>query len=62
MNNKLYKDRDWLYEQYVVQERSARDLAKELHISYKLVQIYAESFGFPVRNETRVVSSGEDLL
>lgn len=54
-------NKDWLYEEYVAKNRSARELSKELRVSYKLIQIYAEQFGFTVRNETRVpVASGDD--
>jgi hypothetical protein len=44
-----YEDAAWLREQYEVLQRSSKDLAKELHVSYKLVEIYLEKFNIPVR-------------
>lgn len=60
MKNKVYTDKEWIYNEYVVKNRSARELSKELHVSYKLIQIYVEQFGYPVRNETRLAPSNEE--
>lgn len=61
MKSKPYTDKEWIYNEYVVKNRSARELSKELHVSYKLIQIYVEQFGYPVRNETRLVPSNEEI-
>lgn len=44
-----YEDRDYLYNEYVTNNRSSKDIAKELHISYKLVEIWLSSFGIQIR-------------
>lgn len=46
-----YEDSTWLSEQYSELKRSTKDIAKELHISYKLVEIYLKKFNIPVRQE-----------
>jgi transposase len=48
---KKYQDQAWLSEQYVGLNRSSKDIAKELHISYKLVEIWLKSFNIPIRQE-----------
>lgn len=44
-----YEDAAWLTEQYVTLQRSSKEISKELHVSYKLVEIYLEKFNIPVR-------------
>lgn len=44
-----YEDAAWLREQYVTLQRSSKEISKELHVSYKLVEIYLEKFNIPVR-------------
>ena len=46
---KKYQDRDYLYNEYVTKNRSSKDIGKELHISYKLVEIWLSSFGIQIR-------------
>lgn len=46
-----YEDSTWLSKQYSELNRSTKDIAKELHISYKLVEIYLKKFNIPVRQE-----------
>jgi hypothetical protein len=46
-----YEDGVWLEQQYAGLQRSSKDIAKELHISYKLVEIYLAKFNIPVRQE-----------
>lgn len=46
-----YEDGAWLEQQYAVLQRSSKDIAKELHISYKLVEIYLAKFNIPLRQE-----------
>lgn len=57
---KPYKDQEWIYNEYVINKRSARELSKELGVSYKLIQIYVEKFGYEVRNEIRISSTLEE--
>lgn len=60
LKTKPYTDKEWIHNEYVIKNRSARELSKELHVSYKLIQIYVEQFGFAVRDENRLpVSAGE---
>ena len=46
-----YEDSVWLEQQYAGLKRSSKDIAKELHVSYKLVEIYLTKFNIPVREE-----------
>lgn len=46
-----YEDKGWLETEYATLKRSSKDIAKELHISYKLVEIYLEKFNIPLRQE-----------
>lgn len=47
-------DQEWIYNEYITKNRSARELSKELRVSYKLIQLYVEKFGYTVRNENRL--------
>ena len=58
---KPYTDQEWIYNEYVVNRRSARELSKELRVSYKLIQIYVEKFGYEVRDESRTPQSLEEF-
>ena len=44
-----YEDKGWLQTEYSTLQRSSKDIAKELHISYKLVEIWLRKFDIPVR-------------
>jgi DNA-binding CsgD family transcriptional regulator len=44
-----YEDSAWLKEQYIDLGRSSKDIAKELHVSYKLVEIHLANFDIPIR-------------
>lgn len=46
---KLYQDKGWLQTEYSTLKRSSKDIAKELHISYKLVEIWLRQFEIPIR-------------
>jgi transposase len=46
---KKYQDRDYLYNEYVTKNRSSKDIGKELHISYKLVEIWLAKFDISIR-------------
>jgi transposase len=45
-----YEDRDYLYNEYVTKNRSSKDIGKELHISYKLVELWLAKFDIPIRH------------
>lgn len=45
-----YEDRDYLYNEYVTNNRSSKDIGKELHISYKLVELWLAKFDIPIRH------------
>jgi transposase len=46
---KKYEDRDYLYNEYVTKNRSSKEIGKELHVSYKLVELWLHSFNIPIR-------------
>ena len=46
---KKYEDRDYLYNEYVTKNRSSKDIGKELHISYKLVELWLTKFDIAIR-------------
>ena len=46
-----YEDKGWLETEYATLKRSSKDIAKELHVSYKLIEIYLAKFDIPLRQE-----------
>ena len=46
---KKYQDRDYLYNEYVTKNRSSKDIGKELHVSYKLVDLWLVKFDIEIR-------------
>ena len=42
---KKYEDRDYLYNEYVTKDRSSKHIAKDLHVSYKLINLWLLKFG-----------------
>jgi hypothetical protein len=44
---KLYQDKSWLEQE--LQTKSVRQIAKDLHVSYKLINKYGLTFGL-IRN------------
>lgn len=46
---KKYQDRDYLYNEYVTKNRSSKDIGKELHVSYKLIELWLAKFDIGVR-------------
>jgi transposase len=46
---KKHESQEWLYNEYVTNNRSSKDLSKELHVSYKLIEIWLKKFNIPVR-------------
>lgn len=45
-----YEDRNYLYNEYVTKNRSSKEIAKELHISYKLVELWLAKFDIAIRH------------
>ncbi len=46
---KFYQDRNWLANEYLTLQKTSKEIAKDLHISYKLVEIWLKNFDIPVR-------------
>jgi DNA-binding NarL/FixJ family response regulator len=46
---KFYQDRNWLVTEYLTLGKSSKEIAKDLHISYKLVEIWLKNFDIPIR-------------
>jgi hypothetical protein len=46
---KLYQDEAWLTENYVTLQKSSKEMAKSLHVSYKLVEIWLRHYGITIR-------------
>ncbi len=46
---KFYQDRNWLTTEYLTLGKSSKEIARDLHISYKLVEIWLKNFDIPVR-------------
>ena len=50
--NQLLDNQEWLYEEYVVKRRSAKDIATEVKHSPRVVQNALKSFGIHVRGDS----------
>ena len=48
---KSYQDRDYLVNEYVTLGRSSKDIGKNLHVSYKLVEIWLRHYDLPIREQ-----------
>ncbi len=46
---KFYQDRNWLANEYLTLQKTSKEIAKDLHISYKLVEIWLKNFDIPIR-------------
>jgi very-short-patch-repair endonuclease len=57
MMKRIYKDRDWLYQGYVVEERPATELAELAGCHYSTIYYWLRKYDIPVRDqsEARVV-------
>jgi hypothetical protein len=51
--DKKYENKDWLADQ--LQTKSPRTISKELHVSYKLINVWAINHGLIKRSEETVV-------
>ena len=45
-----FRDKDWLYEQYVVQKKSLSTIARELGVSSSVIAKYAKRYNLPMRS------------
>lgn len=46
---KNYQDRDYLVNEYVTLGKSSKQIGKDLHVSYKLVEIWLRHYDLPIR-------------
>ncbi len=46
---KFYQDRNWLANEYLTLQKTSKEIAKDLHISYKLVEIWLKNFDISIR-------------
>jgi hypothetical protein len=46
---KYYEDKDWLQNEYSTLQKSSREIGNDLHVSYKLVEIWLKKFDIPIR-------------
>ena len=51
----MYKDKDWLYEEYIVNMRSTTDIAKECGVSYKTICRWANKLGVQLRDPKEAI-------
>ena len=55
---KYYEDRDWLQNEYSTLQKSSREIGNDLHVSYKLVEIWLKKFDIPIRKPAIFQASG----
>jgi hypothetical protein len=48
---KSYQDKAFLEHEYITLGKTSKQLSKELHVSYKLIEIWLKNFSIPVRND-----------
>lgn len=46
---KLYQDKSWLYNRYIIQKKTIVDISKECGVSAMTIQRYIEKFGIKVK-------------
>jgi len=46
---KYYQDKNWLQNEYSTLQKSSKQIGKDLHVSYKLIEIWLTKFDIPVR-------------
>jgi hypothetical protein len=46
---KYYQDKDWLQNEYVTLQKSSREIGNDLHVSYKLIEIWLKQFNIRIR-------------
>ena len=55
---KYYEDKDWLQNEYNTLQKSSREIGNDLHVSYKLIEIWLKKFDIPVRQPIYSQASG----
>ena len=46
---KLYQDKSWLYNRYIIQKKTIVDISKECGVSAMTIQRYIEKFSIKVK-------------
>jgi hypothetical protein len=46
---KYYEDKDWLQNEYITLQKSSREIGNDLHVSYKLIEIWLKQFNIRIR-------------
>lgn len=46
----LYRDKDWLYNQYIILDKSAEQISKETGLNLRTLRKYIHDFGFATKN------------
>jgi hypothetical protein len=46
---KYYEDKNWLQNEYSTLQKSSREIGNDLHVSYKLIEIWLKQFDIPIR-------------
>jgi hypothetical protein len=49
---KYYEDKNWLQNEYSTLQKSSREIGNELHVSYKLIEIWLAKFDIPIRESS----------
>lgn len=52
---RLYKDRDWLYDQYWGKKKNIKTIAQEIHAGRPTIRKYLKKFNIPKRNIYEIV-------
>ena len=55
---KYYENKDWLQNEYSTLQKSSREIGNDLHVSYKLIEIWLRKFDIPVRQPISYQASG----
>lgn len=42
---RLYQNRDWLYEEYLVKNRTIKSISEEFHVSHQIIEKYLKRYG-----------------
>jgi len=46
---KLYQNKDWLYNRYIIQKKNITEIAKECGVSAMTIQRYIDKFKIKIR-------------
>src|SRR5690606_34490867 len=62
ISKKVYQDKDWLYKQYIIENKSARKIGKEIGVSDYCILRYIRKFGIKKTKEKEKESRIEGLI